>query len=44
VQIEMDDCPECVALSFEKDKYAITLGPAGQPTDDFTPMLYTPKV
>ena len=41
IQVEMDDCEECVALGFTKDDYAVTLGPVGKPTDELTHILYT---
>jgi hypothetical protein len=39
VDVEMDNGEGCVALGFEKDEYAFCLGPAGQKTEELTPML-----
>jgi hypothetical protein len=44
IEVEHDDCPECITLGFNKDEYAITLGSTGRPTDELTPMLYTANV
>ncbi len=44
VKIEMDDGEGCVALGFSKDECALTIGPAGKPTEKFTPMLSAPSV
>jgi hypothetical protein len=41
VDVEMDNSEGCVALGFEKDEYAFCLGPAGQKTEELTPMLYS---
>jgi catechol 2,3-dioxygenase-like lactoylglutathione lyase family enzyme len=39
IEVEQDDCEDCVALGFSKDDYAVCLGPAGRPTDELTPMF-----
>lgn len=44
IDVEQDDCPECITLAFSMDEYAITLGSPGRPTDELTPMLYTTNV
>jgi catechol 2,3-dioxygenase-like lactoylglutathione lyase family enzyme len=44
IEVEQDDCPECITLGLSKDQYAITLGSPGRPTDELTPMLYTANV
>ena len=44
IQTGIEDCPECVALGFERDEYAITLGPAAGPPEELTAMLYSNKV
>jgi len=41
VNVEMDNGENCVALGFEKDRYAFCLGPTGQPTEELTPMLHS---
>jgi catechol 2,3-dioxygenase-like lactoylglutathione lyase family enzyme len=44
IEIEMDDGEGCVALGFSSDAYALTLGPAGKPTDELHPLLYATNV
>lgn len=44
VEVEQDDCPECITLGFNKDEYAITLGSIGRPTEELTPILYTASI
>jgi len=39
VNVEMDNGEGCVALGFERDEYALCLGPTGRPTEELTPML-----
>jgi hypothetical protein len=41
VDVEMDNSEDCIALGFEKDVYAICLGPTGRPVDELTHMLST---
>jgi catechol 2,3-dioxygenase-like lactoylglutathione lyase family enzyme len=41
VDIELDEPEGCVALGFDKNDCAFVLGPAGKPTDELTPLLYT---
>jgi catechol 2,3-dioxygenase-like lactoylglutathione lyase family enzyme len=38
---ESDDCPECVALGFSKDEYAVTLASPDRPRDELTPIFFT---
>ena len=44
MSIEMDNGEGCVALGFSKDEYAVTLGPPDRPTDELTPILFSPNV
>jgi hypothetical protein len=44
VNAELDDCPECISLGFEKDECALCLGPLDKPTDELTPMFYSPNL
>jgi catechol 2,3-dioxygenase-like lactoylglutathione lyase family enzyme len=41
IDIEMDDCDDCLALGFSKDEYAVTLGPPGKPKEELTQLLFT---
>ena len=43
IQTGIDDCPECVAFGYERDEYAITLGPAAGPPEELSAMLYSKK-
>src|SRR5882757_4860870 len=39
IDVEQDDCEDCVALGFAKDDYALCLGPLGHSNEEFTHML-----
>lgn len=39
IDVEMDDCEDCIALGFSKDDYAFCLGPPGRSSGEMTPML-----
>ncbi len=40
----MDDGEGCVALGFSDEEYIIALGPAGKPTEELRPLLYTTNI
>ena len=40
VHLEMVDGEGCVALGFAHDEGALTIGPAGKPTEGLTPIIY----
>ena len=44
LKAEMDDCADCVTLGFDKENYAVTIGPIGLPTDELTHSLFTGNV
>jgi hypothetical protein len=44
MNIEMDSGEGWIALGFSKDEYALTLGPPDRPTEELTPILYSPNV
>lgn len=44
MNVEMDNGEGCIALGFSKDECAVTLGPPGKPTEELTPILFSPNV
>lgn len=44
IKIGMDDCEDCIALGFGKEEYAITLGPIGPSSEEFTHSFVTGNI
>jgi catechol 2,3-dioxygenase-like lactoylglutathione lyase family enzyme len=44
IKIEIDDGEGCIALAFSNDEFALMLGPAGAPTDEPSPLLFTSNI
>lgn len=39
IEVEQNDCEDCVSLGFSKDEYAVCLGPIGHSSGKLTPMF-----
>jgi catechol 2,3-dioxygenase-like lactoylglutathione lyase family enzyme len=44
IKVEMDDCADCIVLGFSKEEWAVTVGPIGASSEEFTHSFVTGNV